>query len=82
MTLCAFSKMPRASLNAVTAPDKKGNVAVCRLRSLIGCRHAAVLVLDGTGESELTGNMFGANFIHVEARVERNAHVTSPIGKH
>ena len=72
---------PRPGMNGVTTPDKRGEVGVCRLRRLQGCAGAAMLALDGTGDPEMVRHLFGARMEHVECRVERDAHVTSPTGK-
>ena len=72
---------PRPGLHGVTLPDRYGDVAVCRLRRLHGVAAAAVLALDGTGNIDQVRRVFGAMTEHVEVRVDRDAHVVSPIGK-
>ena len=70
---------PRPMLNGVVLRD--GNLTVVRLRKPRGIAGAGVLLLDGTGDAGLNRAVFGARLQHVEARVERDAHVTGTTGR-
>ena len=73
--------LPRDTLTAVTFDAQTRIVQVATLRRMRSIKHAAVLMMDGTGNEALNRVLLGKRLTHDVVRVERNAHVTGTTGR-
>ena len=73
--------LPRDTLTAVTFDARTRHVQVATLRRMQSLKHAAVLMMDGTGNEALNRVLLGKRLTHDVVRVERDAHVTGTTGR-
>jgi hypothetical protein len=72
-------EQPRKTFNAITVRGE--TITISRLRKPHGVKKAAALLLDGTGDPALAGQLFGRRLVHHRVAIERLAHVTGTKGK-